>query len=180
MQTRGYVNNAKSQGIWRAFLGFDPKDKKAQAVRIMNRDIKESSVEQFKKDYDTVVQGARLIPKGGKYFLFKDKPNNIQKWSAAAIGIDKSDRGRVLFIHVRSPYSMEQLVSALIPLRLNLETLILTGAGPEAQLFVASGGKELEFFGSYKTGVRQDDKNDRAAPIPNVIAIVRRPSPPGG
>ena len=106
-------------------------------------------------------------------------------WEARQLAVfgslsPSSSTGRILFIHVRSPYSMKSLVDALIPLRLNLEMLILTGAGPEAQLFVKSADQELEFFGSYKTGLRQDDKNDRAVPIPNVIAILRKPAPSGG
>jgi hypothetical protein len=46
--------------------------------------------------------------------------------------------------------------------------------GPEATLYVNAGGTELERFGSYETGFNENDDNDRAWALPNVIGVWRR------
>ena len=43
--------------------------------------------------------------------------------------------------------------------------------GPEAQLYVHVGETELEMFGSYETSFRENDQNDAAWPVPNVIGV---------
>jgi hypothetical protein len=95
-----------------------------------------------------------------------------KKWSAAAVGLDSD--GRILFIHVRSPYSMHDLVDMLLALPINLRQLMYGEGGPEAQLFVQSGGREIELVGSYETGFNENDDNRAAWAVPNVLAVVRR------
>lgn len=52
--------------------------------------------------------------------------------------------------------------------------MILTEFGPRAQLYFESAGQGREFIGSFQSGVREDDDNAAAAPIPNVIAVARK------
>jgi hypothetical protein len=43
--------------------------------------------------------------------------------------------------------------------------------GPEAQLYVHAGETELEMFGSYETSFKENDQNEMAWPVPNVIGM---------
>ncbi|HSN14736.1 MAG TPA: hypothetical protein VLT61_08900, partial [Anaeromyxobacteraceae bacterium] len=49
--------------------------------------------------------------------------------------------------------------------------------GAEAQLFVAAGGRELELIGAFE-GIPSVAQNVDAWPVPNVLAVYRRASPP--
>jgi hypothetical protein len=95
-----------------------------------------------------------------------------KKWSTAAIGIDR--QGRVLFIHVRSPYSTHDLIGILQELPLDLYNAMYTEGGPEAQLYLRTGGEEMQFVGSFETGVVDSDDNVKAWPVPNIVGVVRR------
>ena len=94
-----------------------------------------------------------------------------KRWSTAAIGVDAG--GNVLFIHVRSPFSTHDLIEILLALPLDLKRAMYAEGGPEAQLYVAAGGREEEFSGSYETGFNEDDDNQISWPVPNVIVAVR-------
>jgi hypothetical protein len=170
LRTRGYVNNGHPIGTWRAFLGFDRLDHKLPAVTILDQDRNLTEITHFKEVFATVDQGPRLYPIGRTPIF----PHPTDKWSMCGIGVDKSEAGRILFIHVRSPYAMKDLAGLIHKLPLSLDTLMLTGKGADAQLYVNAGGKEREFVGSYQAGVREDDTNDRATPVANVIGIVRK------
>jgi hypothetical protein len=95
-----------------------------------------------------------------------------RRWSTSAIGID--EKGRVLFIHVRALYSMYDLINILKKLPLNISRAMYTEGGPQAQLYINSGNKELEFTGSYETSSNEANKNSIAWPLPNVIGILKR------
>ena len=78
-----------------------------------------------------------------------------KRWSTAAIATDRE--GRVLLIHVRSPYTVHDLIDNLRKLPLSIDRAMYVEGGPEAQLYVKSGGEEHEFFGSYETGFTESD-----------------------
>ncbi len=92
--------------------------------------------------------------------------------SSAAVGMDR--KGRVLFLHCRSPYSVHDLVEHLQALPLHLTRAFYVEGGPEAQLYVHSGAHEHEFIGSYETSFHESDTNASAWPVPNVVGVVRR------
>jgi hypothetical protein len=71
-------------------------------------------------------------------------------------------------------YSTHDFIEVLRALPLDLERLQYAEGGPEAQLYVAAGGRELELFGSIETGFFDDDGNQQAWPVPNVIGVKRR------
>jgi Phosphodiester glycosidase len=104
--------------------------------------------------------------------VWTQQPEN--KWSTAAIGIDQ--RGRLLFIHVRSPLSTHDLIDALLALPLELREAMYVEGGPEAQLYVHAGGRELEFVGSHGSSFAGIE-NTMALPIPNVLGIRRVAQP---
>jgi hypothetical protein len=173
LRTRNYVNNGHPVGTWRAFLGFDRLDRKSPAVTILDQDRNLTEIAHFKEVFATVDQGPRLYPLGRSPVF----PHPTDKWSMCGIGVDRSEAGRILFIHVRSPYAMKPLAVIIHQLPLGLDTLMLTGKGVDAQLYVNAGDKQREFVGSYQAGVREDDTNTQASPLANVIGIVRKANP---
>ena len=84
----------------------------------------------------------------------------------------------MLFIHVRSPYSVHDLIEMLMKLPLSIARAMYVEGGPEAQLYIQSGESESYFVGSFETGFFESDRNIKGWPVPNVIGIERRvPSP---
>ncbi len=86
--------------------------------------------------------------------------------------------GRVLFIHVRSPFSTHDLINALLELPIDLQNAMYAEGGPEAQLYVSSGSRQLEFTGSYDSSFNssfsENDAINIAMRVPNVIGVERR------
>jgi len=157
---RGWSPAAQSEG---------PAARNGQDVRIA--DLEREDFDGLARRYRTLVQGIRMVTADGRN-AWSEQP---RRWSAAAIGTDR--RGRVLFIHVRSPYRMHDLIDILLGLPIDLAAAQYAEGGPEAQLYVRSGATEFECIGSYETGFREDDTNDKAWPVPNVVGIARRSQP---
>jgi hypothetical protein len=166
MRTAKHVNNPKLAKDNRAMLVFEPIDANAPRARIA--DLEFDKLADVERDYGTLVQSIRMVSAHGKN-VWSEKP---QKWSAAVIGADK--QGRILFIHVRSPYRMHELADILLNLPIDLKNAMYVEGGPEAQLYVNAGGVELEAVGSYETKFQENDLNKRAWPIPNVVGVARR------
>lgn len=104
--------------------------------------------------------------------VWKQGPN---KWSTSAIGMDT--KGRILFIHVRSPYSTHDLIDFLLALPIDLRNTMYVEGGPQAQLYVSSGDRQLELTGNHTATFLLGDGTVPALPIPNVVGVVRRPQP---
>ena len=113
--------------------------------------------------YATLVQSIRMISCKGSN-LWRHNPD--KRWSIAAIATDKD--GRVLFIHSRSQYSVNELNTILLALPIRMARAMYVEGGSEAQLYVNTGDYACELVGTYgfHTGAR---------PIPNVVGIVRKP-----
>jgi phosphodiester glycosidase len=171
MRTSTHINNGRVSKD-RAILAFEPKDGKAAPVLIIDREC--DDFEALRGRYGTLVQSIRMLSCTGENVWSQQS----RRWSAAAIGTD--DRGRVLFVHVRSPYSVHDLIGILKDLPLGLSRMLYAEGGPEAQLYVRSGGEEHEWIGGYESGLSEDEDNRVAWPVPNVVGIARRPGVPAG
>ncbi len=165
MRTRMHVNNPRLSKDM-SILAFDRLDPGVSPVMIIDRQCEDFDV--WKEEYGTLVQSIRMLSCKGRN-VWTQQP---KKWSTAAIGTDTS--GNVLFIHVRSPFSTHDLIDILRSLPIGLSRAMYVEGGPEAQLFVRSGGEEHEFVGSYETAFTESDDNDRAWAVPNVVGITRR------
>lgn len=168
MRTRTHVNNATLTKD-NAILAFDPASPGLPAARIIDRTCENAPA--LVGSYGSLVQSIRMLDCDGKTSWSKQP----RKWSNAAIGADK--RGRILFLHARSPYPVHDFVERLRALPLDLTRLQYSEGGPEATLYVKAGGRELELVGSYETGFNENDDNLAAWPVPNVVAIVPKQSP---
>jgi len=163
MRSRGHVNQRRLSKD-KAVLAFDPTVSGVAPVRIVDRECE--NLDEASARYGTLVQSIRMVS--------CDRRNvwapSGRGFSAAAIGIDR--RGRVLFIHARTPWPVHELVKALLALPIDLAQAMYVEGGPEAQMFARGGGREVERVGSFEGAVAS--ANGRAWPVPNVIAAVRR------
>ncbi len=172
----GYLRSGKhincpSSNQYRSVAAFCPRREGIPRFRIFDLDQPGGSIAALNADYDCVVQNLRLI-KRPSLNCWSPQEN---RWSEAALGEDT--QGRVLFVFSRSPYSMHDFNVVLTGLPIGLECAQHLEGGPEAQLYLRTAAFELEVVGSYETGFRQDDSNQSAWPIPNVLGIVRRVVP---
>jgi hypothetical protein len=165
MLTRGHTNNPRVTRD-NSLLLFDPLRPGLPPVRLLDRTCEDLAA--LRPQYGSQIQGIRMLACDGAN-TWAAQP---RRWSAAAIGLDR--QGRVLLIHVRSPYAMHDLIDMLQQLPLDLTRLQYAEGGPEAQLAVHAGAEQYEFVGSYETGFLESDENALALPVPNVLGIRRR------
>lgn len=165
MRTGSHTNNGRVSKD-RAILAFDPRDSKVAPVTIIDREC--DDFEALRGSYGTLVQSIRMLSCRGEN-VWSQQP---RRWSAAAIGTD--GLGRVLFVHVRSPYSVHDLIGILQELPLGLSRMLYAEGGPEAQLYVKSGAVEHEWVGGYESRGSEENDNRVAWPVPNVVGIARR------
>jgi hypothetical protein len=165
MRTSTHVNNPR-QSKDMTVLAFEPLSGAVPPVAIIDREC--DDLDALRSRYGTLIQSIRMISCNGRN-VWAQQP---RRWSTAAIALDRA--GRVLFIHVRSPYSTHDLIEILRALPLDIDRAMYAEGGPEAQLFVRSGEKEHEFVGSFETGFLEGDDNRMAWPVPNVVGVLRR------
>jgi Phosphodiester glycosidase len=165
MRTRGHQNNPRKSSRYHAVLAFDPVDARLPLVRILDAACGE--LEASGRGYDTLIQSIRMVSCDRRNVWAPD----AKRWSTAAIGVDGA--GRVLFIHARSAWPVHDVIEALLALPLDLRRAMYVEGGPEAQLFVRAGGREIERLGALE-GAAQDVHPGFAWEIPNAVVAVRR------
>jgi len=164
MRTRAHVNNPR----WskdRIALALEPSAGAAPAL--LDRDC--DDLDAADQRWGTLVQSIRMVT-CKRAVAWKRQPN--KRWSTAAIGVD--ERGRVLFIHARSPWPVHDLAARLLQLPIGLARAMYVEGGPEATLYVRAGAEEHEFLGSFETGFIETDFNVTAWSLPNVIVAIPR------
>lgn len=164
MKTGKHTNNPRLSRD-KAVLAFDRLADDVPPVQIIDRTCQ--NFDALREAYGTLVQSIRMVSCDRKN-VWRVQP---QRWSTAAVGIDTE--GRVLFLHVASPYSTHEVIDALLSLPIGLRNAMYAEGGPEAQLYVESGGREFEFTGVYEGGFIGGAQVAPAWPVPNVLGIVR-------
>jgi len=164
MRTRAHQNNPRRSARYKAVLAFDPIAPGLAPVRIL--DVACGDLETAQPGYGTLIQSIRMVSCDRKNVWAPD----AKRWSAAAIGLDGA--GRALFIHARSPWPVHDLVDALLALPLDLRGAMYVEGGPEAQLYVRAGGREVERLGAFEG--RAHEESALAWEIPNVVVALRR------
>jgi hypothetical protein len=119
----------------------------------------------------TLVQSIRMVSCQGD----NTWQQQTRQESIAAIGLDR--HGRVLFLHARSPWSTHDFIDILRQLPLELAQAQYAEGGPEAQLFVRHGDREVELVGDFEGASRDSEGNREAWPVPNVIGVKKRGRP---
>lgn len=122
--------------------------------------------EEFNKaDYHSYIQSIRMISSDGRNVWSRQD----KKWSTACIAED--DKGRILFIHSRTPFPVHDFINQLQQSGLGIVKAMYLEGGPEASLYIKAGDLEAEHIGSYETGFNENDDNKRFWKIPNVIGV---------
>ncbi len=168
MKTGRHANNPRLSKH-NAVMLFDRLTDRVPAVQIVDRTCRDLAPLQNR--YGAMVQNIRMVSCHGTN-VWSQQPH---KWSTAAIGMDA--RGRVLFIHVRAALGTHDLIDALLALPLELRETMYVEGGPEAQLYVHAGGREVELVGSQGSTFAAIE-NTYALPIPNVVGVRRRSAAP--
>jgi hypothetical protein len=164
MKTGKHVNStwvSKDKTI----LAFDPTEKNMPTVKIIDRECED--FDALRKQYATLIQSIRMVSCKGENVW---APQN-KMWSTAAVGTD--NHGRIMFIHVRSPYPTHELINMLLQLPIDLKRAMYVEGGADAQLYINTGKVEHEFIGSYSTGSREHDENTFSRPVPNILGLVQ-------
>jgi len=167
MKNFNHVNNPKLNNH-NAVLAFNPNDPTVPDIQIIDRRCQDFG--ELRHKYRTLVQNIRMISCQQKNVWSKQD----KMWSMVILGIDK--RGKVLFMFTRSSYSVHDFIHILLSLPISIYNAMYLEGGPEATLYFSANDIEFERFGSYETGFNEDDNNDRAWRIPNVIGIVKKKS----
>jgi uncharacterized protein YigE (DUF2233 family) len=163
-QTR---NNSKLGG----YLAFGPRDRGAAPVVITGKGCPGFDLDALRAAYRSVTQSYRLLGCDGEAIGWADPKH----YSAAGIGLDRD--GRVVLIHARAPFLMRELSAALARPELRLRGALFVEGGPEATVAVDGAAAHLVLLGSYETGFVEDDGNDRAWELPNLIGLAARAGP---
>jgi hypothetical protein len=157
--------NPKWKPSYKAALVFGPDDPKLPEAALLDFDCDDVKAQAAR--YRVVIQGLRMVD-CQRHNTWAKSP---KRWSAALVAVD--GQGRVLFLHCRSPYTMQSLIAQLLALPLGITRAMYLEGGPEASLLVSEGGTHLERLGSYETGFNENDSNGRFWPIPNVLGVRR-------
>lgn len=165
MKTRTHRNNPRKNGRYKAMLAFDPLARGLPVVRILDGACED--VDALSASYGALVQSIRMVSCKRENVWAPDGKRS----STAAIGIDGA--GRTLFIHARSPWQVHDLVKTLLAHPIDLQRAMYAEGGPEAQLVVRAGGRELERLGALES--RGKDRGGLAWEIPNALVAVRKP-----
>jgi hypothetical protein len=163
MRTADHTNNSYESKD-KTILAFDPLDPGVPEIKIIDRECDEFL--QWRKKYKTLIQSIRMISCDRRnVWRAQDK-----KSSTSAVGMDAT--GRVLFIQTGDALSTHDLIEILLHLPIDISQAMYVEGGPQAQLYIDSGGRTYEFTGSMNALF--GSAGSLAWPIPNVIGIRRK------
>jgi hypothetical protein len=135
-------------------------------VQLIDRDCQD--FEALGKRYGSLVQSIRMIACDGRNVWAKD----ARRTSIVCMGLDR--RKHLAFVVARAPIGPHDLIEVLRARPLELRSAMYLEGGPEAQLFVRAGGKELELVGGGDPPFLPQARRPAAWRIPNVLGLERR------
>jgi dienelactone hydrolase len=165
LTTGTHVNSARWAPQQNSLLAFDPVSAAAPPAHLYSVGCEARADAEAR--YRTLIQSIRLLGCAGEN-LWSDQP---KEWSAALVGQDHA--GRVLLIHVRSPYRIHALVDQLKALPLDLRALHYGEGGPEAFLAIRTPALTATWTGSWETGFNENDDATTTGDLPNVLVVTR-------
>lgn len=168
MKNYSHVNNPNFRKInnYNSILAFNRKDTSVAPIQII--DLKCQDWAQLQTKYHSFTQSISLITCNKQIVDNKQKG----KWSMVLFGMD--EKGNVLWIFTRSPYTIRQFSEILLSLPLAIQQVMYLEGGPETSLYLETNGKKIAKMGSYETGFWESDANQQYWPLPNVIGIVKK------
>jgi uncharacterized protein YigE (DUF2233 family) len=165
MKNFNHVNNSRV-GRDKTVLGFNPVDSTVPEIQIIDRECQD--FESLRRKYQTMVQSIRMISCDQKNVWSQQD----SRWSIASIGMDMS--GNVLLLFSRSPYSVHDFINMLLELPLSIRNAMYLEGGAQASLYLSTESTRVERYGLWDTGFAEGSSIQFAAPIPNVIGVVKK------
>jgi len=163
MRTERHTNNSY-QSKDNTILAFGPATPRVPEVKIIDRQC--DDFDTWKTKYTTLIQSIRMISCKGRNVW----RTQSRKSSVSAVAMDQQDR--ILFIHTKDAFITHNLINILLQQPLNITRAMYVEGGPQAQLYIDSGGRKYEFTGSI--GALFTSGANLAWPLPNVIGVERR------
>jgi uncharacterized protein YigE (DUF2233 family) len=159
MECDGKVRS-KKVNAYRSVAAFSPRRAGEPPFRLFDVQGRED-LDGLRSRYACLVQNLRLVARPGES-RWGPQP---KKWSEAALGEDR--QGRILFLFSPTPFSMHDLIEALLASGLGLVAAQHLEGGAPSQLYIQVDGFEREMAGSLDTGL----------PIPHVLGVRPRSAP---
>jgi hypothetical protein len=166
MKNVNHINNPRISSKYLSVFAFNPVNQNNSPAQIFDTD--EEKINDVIKNYNTVIQNLRLIKRPGKNRWSKQS----KMWSEAALGEDR--QGNILLIFCRSPYSMHDFNNNLLKLPIDIVCAQHLEGGPEASLYFRYKGIEIEKCGSFETFFNENDQNNSAWNVPNILGFVKK------
>jgi uncharacterized protein YigE (DUF2233 family) len=141
---------------------------RADVPEVQIIDLQYQDLKLLSASYGVLVQNIRMISRKGEN-VWTQQP---RIWSMSIMGMDKN--GKALFLFTRSPYSVHDFAAFLMGLPLALFNATYLDGGPPASLYLSADGVEMNLFGSYETGVRENDDAIIPWRMPNVIGAIKK------
>jgi hypothetical protein len=157
--------NPNRKSKYNAFLAIGPDRPGLPRATILDPSC--DNVKILEKHYRVIMQGMRMVDCKGAN-LWK-KSSRI--WSTAALAVD--GKGRILFIHSRSPWDVHDFNQILLELPMGVKRAMYLEGGPEASLAVNAAGFSILRIGSWETRFKENDNNDKPWALPNIIGVQR-------
>ncbi len=147
-------------------VAFNRKDEDVPLFQVI--DLQFQNWDSLKNKYNSFAQGIRMVDSNQKNrWSYQEK-----MWSIAALGSDK--KGNALFMFSRSPYRVHDFNNILLNSNINIKNAMYLEGGPEASFYVGHKNFNLLDFGSYETGLNEDNENSFCFPLPNIIGVKKR------
>ncbi|MBN1980487.1 MAG: phosphodiester glycosidase family protein [Chitinivibrionales bacterium] len=160
------VNNPSIHRRHFSVFAFNPINERWKEAAIYDIDLVKMA--DLIKNYNTVIQNLRLIKKNRE-----NKWSGGEKsWSEAALGSD--NRGNILFIICKTPFTMQAFNSILLRLPINLVNAQHLEGGSEASLYLNHSSKKIQINGSYGLFIENLETETTFMPLPNIIGIVKK------
>ncbi len=161
-----HVNNSIPAKDYKMYFVCNPQNDSLPEAQMI--DIDEENAEELMEQYHSILQSIRMISADGRNVWQKDH----KMWSEAALGEDKD--GNILLIHCRSPYTMNDFISEIMKLPIDIEKMMHLEGGWEASLVVDFLDNKIKKVGSFESNWNESDGNDRFYHLPNVIGVKRK------
>ena len=160
---KGKVINGHVNRQYGAYLAFGPRKKGLPAVEMASPRCAGFDLERLRRDYHSIVQNYRLLDCDAKAVSWKDPKMH----SAAAVAVDT--RGRVVFVHMVTPYRMREFSRILADPELGLAAAMFVEGGTPAQMSLRRGQSVVERIGAYEAlGLRRGGTPEA---LPNVLGF---------
>lgn len=164
LKARAHINQPVLHPSFNAMLAFHPTKQTIDPLTIF--DLTCFPYSSFKDDYDSFIQGLRMIDCKGQPVFWKKKVQSCSMLVAA-----QDNNGSLYLIFSRSPYTHNEFIRMMLKLPFPIYNAIYLEGGPETSLFVNLHHLQLHNVGSFVSSTYETDSNCTFWPLPNVVGI---------